>query len=87
MNIRQTMLVALLAAASLEAQTAGVIVGRITDASGAGVAERQSRTRQPEHRHQSTTTGSGQGEYVLPRVEPGTYQLTRQCARLQDRGP
>ncbi len=76
MNIRQTLLTALLAAASLQAQTSGTIVGRVTDASGAGVPSAKIELTNQNTGIKSATTGSAQGDYVLPRVDPGTYRMS-----------
>jgi len=76
MNIRQTLLIALLAAATLPAQTNGVIVGRVTDPSGAQVPSAKVELVNQNTGIKAATTASGQGEYVFPRVSPGTYQLT-----------
>jgi hypothetical protein len=75
MNFRLGLLTLLLAAASLQAQTAGVIVGRVTDASGANVPNAKIEiTNQATGIKESAT--APQGEYVLPRVAPGNYQMT-----------
>ncbi len=75
MNFRVALLL-VLAAASLEAQTAGVFVGRITDASGAGVPSAKVEITNKATGIKLSATASTQGEYVLPRVTPGTYDMT-----------
>jgi hypothetical protein len=76
MNIRQMLIVALLAASSIEAQTAGTIVGRVTDQSGAAVPSAKIELTNQNTGIKATVTATNHGEYVLPRVEPGTYQLS-----------
>jgi hypothetical protein len=76
MNIRQRAILALLAAVTLSAQTAGVIVGRVTDPSGAQVPSAKIELVNQNTGIKAATTASTQGDYVLPRVSPGTYQLT-----------
>jgi hypothetical protein len=76
MNIRLGLLTMLLAAASLQGQTAGVIVGRVTDASGAIVQSAKIEITNQATGIKENTTASAQGEYVFPRVTPGNYQMT-----------
>ena len=76
MNTKQRVILGLLVAASLEAQTAGVIVGRVTDPSGAQVPSAKIELVNQNTVIKANTTASNQGEYVLSRVAPGTYQLS-----------
>jgi Carboxypeptidase regulatory-like domain len=63
-------------AALSEAQTTGVIVGRVTDSSGASIAKVNVELLNQNTGIKETTVGTSQGEYVFPRVDPGTYRLT-----------
>ena len=65
MNTKQRVILGLLAAASLEAQTAGVIVGRVTDPSGAQVPSAKIELVNQNTGIKANTTASNQGEYVL----------------------
>jgi hypothetical protein len=56
---------------SLYAQTSGVIVGRVTDASGAAVLGAKVELVNQATGIKTTATASGQGDYTLPLVEPG----------------
>src|SRR5579871_4515335 len=75
MNIARKFVVALLAVASTYAQTNGTIVGRVTDPSGSGVPNARIELINQNTGIKADTTASGEGEYVLPRVSPGTYEL------------
>jgi hypothetical protein len=76
MKISKLTAAMLLSAASLLAQTAGVIVGRVSDASGATVAKVNIELLNQNTGIKETTAATNQGEYVFPRVDPGTYRLT-----------
>ncbi len=67
---------AFLAAFSLQAQTSGVIVGRVTDPSGAVVTGARIELVNQNTGIKATALASNQGEYVFPIVEPGTYRLS-----------
>ncbi len=75
MSIHCNLIVVLLAAGSVYAQTNGTIVGRVTDPSGSGVPSAKVELVNQNTGIEASTTASGQGEYVLPRVSPGTYRL------------
>jgi hypothetical protein len=76
MNFRQTLLTAMLATLSVHAQTTGTIVGKISDASGAGVPNANVELTNQNTGIRATAAVSAQGEYVLLRVAPGTYRLS-----------
>jgi hypothetical protein len=76
MRFRTCCCLAFLAAFSLEAQTSGVIVGRVTDPSGAVVTGAKIELVNQNTGIKATALASNQGEYVFPIVEPGTYRLT-----------
>lgn len=65
----------LLAAVSLFGQTAGTIVGRVTDPTSASVAQAKIELVNSETGITSTTTTSPEGEFIIQRLPPGTYQI------------
>ncbi len=66
----------MLVGSAMFAQTTGVIVGRVVDSSGAGVPKVRIELINQNTGIRETATGTNQGEYVLPRVEPGKYSLS-----------
>ncbi len=67
---------AMLSASSLWAQTSGVIVGRVTDPTGAAVTGAKIELVNQNTGIKTSATSSSQGDYILPLVEPGTYRLS-----------
>lgn len=76
MKTRQFLLLAVFALATLHAQTSGVILGRITDASGASVPGVKIELLNQATGIKDAVEASAQGEYVFPRVNPGIYRMT-----------
>lgn len=78
MNSKQRLLMVLITvtAVGLQAQTTGVIVGRVTDPSGSAVPNAKVEIVNQNTGIQMTATSTGEGEYVLTRVSTGTYRLT-----------
>jgi hypothetical protein len=66
----------MLSASSLWAQTSGVIVGRVTDPTGAAVTGAKIELVNQNTGIKTSATSSSQGDYILPLVEPGTYRLS-----------
>lgn len=74
---RRTTFLFLLAAATvpLSAQTFGEITGHITDASGATVADAAVTATNVNTNTARRTTTSGDGDYTVPSLPPGTYNV------------
>jgi hypothetical protein len=75
MKAKLVLVAAMLIAAPIHAQTSGVIVGRIVDPSGAGVAGARVDLVNSNTGIKTNTSSTAQGEYVIPLVEPGIYEL------------
>jgi hypothetical protein len=70
--------------ANLTAQTltSATVVGTVRDSSGAAVPAAKVRIRQPETDAVSTTVSGSSGEYRLPFLKPGDYEITAEAAGL-----
>ena len=66
----------LFASTSLVAQESATLTGTITDQTGAIVAGAEVAATNAEHGIERTTISNGDGEWVLPALPPGTYDLT-----------
>src|ERR1043166_5283695 len=70
-------LVLLLSADLAQAQTpAATLVGRVTDASSAIVADASIRVRDTNTNEIRTARSSAEGEYTVSSLPPGTYEVT-----------
>src|SRR5574340_689684 len=77
MRARMILVLLLLAAGSLAAQTfRGTILGTVTDSSGAVVAGAKVTVRNVNTGLERTTQTSGDGSYSAPELPIGTYQVT-----------
>jgi hypothetical protein len=77
--MRQVLL-ALLAAGSMFAQTSGEINGRVTDASKAVTPGATVTAVNTDRRTQRATKANEQGYYSLPSLDPGAYEITVELA-------
>lgn len=57
-------------------QTRGVILGRVTDATGAAVPAAQIESTNERTGLTARATAGGTGDYVLTNLDPGSYRLT-----------
>ncbi|MGI8772835.1 MAG: carboxypeptidase regulatory-like domain-containing protein [Acidobacteriaceae bacterium] len=57
-------------------QTSGQVIGLVTDSSGAAVADVPVTISQPSTGFTRTVQTNGSGEYTVPDVPPGTYQMS-----------
>ncbi|MCU1234738.1 MAG: hypothetical protein JWP63_2705 [Candidatus Solibacter sp.] len=76
----QWLLCFLAISSSALAQTAGTIVGRITDASQAAAAQAKVELVNQETGITATAAVSSEGDYIFQRVTPGNYRLTATSA-------
>ena len=56
--------------------TTGQVIGRVSDPSGAAVAEAKVELRDLSTRTLLTTTTNTQGQYIFPQVTPGSYSVS-----------
>src|SRR2546427_439015 len=63
--------------------TRGVLVGRVTDPSGAVVPKAQVKLVNQNTNIATTSETSPQGDYTFPTVEPGAYSLTTSAAGFE----
>jgi hypothetical protein len=71
--------VCVLASASVPAQEfRATITGRVTDSTDAAVPRATLQVRNAETNELTTVTSSGQGDYTVPLLRPGTYSISVQ---------
>ena len=76
-RITLCLLIAVIGLAPLWAQvTSGTIFGRVKDASGAYIANATITVQSPEIGAARTVTSNSSGDFVVPNMPPGTYDLT-----------
>src|SRR4029434_8946968 len=75
--LRSVILVAITASAAI-AQTTGAatLVGTVRDPTGLPVPQVKVTVVNTETSFRSETTTSGEGDYFIPYLSPGTYQIT-----------
>src|SRR5260370_31303040 len=66
--------------ASSRAQGLGSLEGRVTDPSGAAVASAKVIATQQGTTYSRTAVTDAEGVYVIPSLEPSTYNLTVEAA-------
>ena len=78
------LLLFILPVCNLKAQTltSATVVGTVRDSSGAVVPAATVRLRQPETDAVSTTVSGSAGQYRLPFLKPGNYEITAEAAGL-----
>ena len=58
------------------AQESATLTGTVTDPTGATIAGAQVAVTNAEHGIDRTTVSNAQGEWAVPAIPPGTYDLT-----------
>jgi hypothetical protein len=76
----RTLLITLLASASLLAQTSAEITGRITDGSKAAVPGATVTAKNIDRQTERTTTSNEQGYFILTSIDKGNYEVTVQAS-------
>lgn len=78
------LLVFILPVCNLKAQTltSATVVGTVEDSTGAAVPGATVRIRQPDTGAVSTTISGSSGQYRLPFLKPGNYEITAEAAGL-----
>ena len=67
---------------SAQTLTSSTVVGTVVDTSGAAVPGATIRIRQPETAAEANTTSGGAGDYRLPFLKPGEYDITAEAQGL-----
>ena len=75
-KIAQRLLYFLALSAPLLAQTAGSVVGRVTDPSKAAAPLARLELVNQETGIAASSSATSEGDYAFPRVTPGNYRLT-----------
>ena len=78
------MVAALLAVGTLSAQTQqGRIIGRVTDSTGAVVANARVTVENIDNGEKRSLTTNNAGDYVAPNLSPGNYQITAEAPNFK----
>jgi hypothetical protein len=83
MSIRLFLLLALLAPTALSQEFRALISGTVTDPSGAAIAQATVTATNLDTNTHTVTKSASNGDYVLPQLPPGTYELAVEAAGFE----